>query len=115
VWLASSKFANTASYLGLQDAARKRMAPSQNPEPWFGAKVSTTAVAVFQSTAQKQWDKTKAILARLRATLENPLPLSPMLAFGQLRRGTGFLMYMCMTYPAMVPYMKGFYLTLSDW
>jgi hypothetical protein len=41
-WRASSKFAKAASFMGLQDAARKRMAPSQDPEPWFGAKVSTT-------------------------------------------------------------------------
>eukprot|EP00978_Attheya_sp_CCMP212_P031352 scaffold118127_cov59-Attheya_sp.AAC.1 len=33
-WLASSKVAKTASWLGLQDAARKRRPPSQRPGAW---------------------------------------------------------------------------------
>jgi hypothetical protein len=43
-WRASSKFAKMASFLGLQDVARKRMAPSLDPEPRFGAKASTTDI-----------------------------------------------------------------------
>jgi hypothetical protein len=58
-WRASSKFAKTASFGGLQDAARKKMAPSQDPEPWFGAKASTTEVGVFRSVADERWMKTK--------------------------------------------------------
>lgn len=114
-WLASSKFGKTASWLGLQDAARKRMGPSQNPEPWFGAKASTTADGVYRSTAQKRWDKTKSILSRISGIMTEAGDQPARLEYAQLRRDTGFLMYICMTYKAMAPYMKGFYLTLYGW
>jgi hypothetical protein len=35
-WLASSRVAKSAAWLGLQDAARKRRPPSQRPGPWAG-------------------------------------------------------------------------------
>jgi hypothetical protein len=64
-WRASSKFAKIASFLGLQDAAWKRMAPSQDSEPWFGAKASTTEVGVFRSVADERWMKMKRILMKV--------------------------------------------------
>jgi hypothetical protein len=114
-WRASSKFAKTASFLGLQDAARKRMAPSQSPEPWFGAKARTTSVNVLRSIAQDRWDKAKRILERVHAEVSDTQGSEGRIAFRQLRKDTGFLMYVAQTYPAMVPYMKGFYLTLYGW
>jgi hypothetical protein len=33
----------------------------------------------------------------------------------QLERDRGFLIYMDQTYPAMVPYLKGIFLTLDGW
>ena len=114
-WRASSKFAKTASFLGLQDAARKRMAPSQSPEPWFGAKARTTSDSVLRSISQARWDKAKSILTRLSLEVSEASVGEGRIAFRQLRKDTGFLMYVAQTYSAMVPYLKGFYLTLYGW
>jgi hypothetical protein len=94
-WRASSKFAKTASFLGLQDAARKRMAPSQAPEPWFGAKASTTYVGVFRSVANERWLKMKRILTKIKGTLleSRDSHQAAQFAFGQFRRDTGFLVF----------------------
>jgi len=40
-WRASSRVAKICSFLGFQDAARKRRAPSQEPGAWAGAVVTT--------------------------------------------------------------------------
>jgi hypothetical protein len=116
-WPASSKFAKTASFLGLQDAAWKRMAPSQDPEPWFGAKASTTEVGVFRSVADERWIKMKRILTKVEGTLLESKGSQQVarFPFGQFRGDTGFLVYVRGTYAAMTPYLKGFFLTLYGW
>jgi hypothetical protein len=91
------------------------MAPSQTPEPWFGAKATTTDKMVLRSIAQDRWDKAKNILQRLSSQLNDGIEEMIKLSFRQLRKDTGFLMYVAMTYGAMVPYMKGLYLTLYGW
>jgi hypothetical protein len=116
-WRASSKFAKTPSFLGLQDAAWKRMAPSQDSEPWFGAKASTTEVGVFKSVADERWMKMKRILTKVEGTLLESKGSQQVVRFpfGQFRRDTGFLVYVMGTYAAMTPYLKGFFLTLYGW
>jgi hypothetical protein len=116
-WRASSKFAKTASFLGLQDAARKRMAPSQDPEPWFGAKASTMDVGVFRSGAKERWMKVKRILTKVEGTLLESKGSQQVtrFPFGKFRRDTGFLMYVTGTYSAITPYLKAFFLTLYGW
>mmetsp|Transcript_11543 Transcript_11543/g.17733 ORF Transcript_11543/g.17733 Transcript_11543/m.17733 type:complete len:80 (+) Transcript_11543:2996-3235(+) len=47
------------SYLGLQDAARKRREPSQEPGAWAGSVVSTQGGQVCKSVTQERWDKLK--------------------------------------------------------
>ena len=38
---AARRAASRCNYLGIQDAARKRKAPSQTPGPWAGTTTST--------------------------------------------------------------------------
>jgi hypothetical protein len=116
-WRASSEFTKIASFLGVQDVARKLMAPSQDPEPWFGAKASATDEGVFRSVANKQWLKMKRILTKIEGTLleSRDSHQAARFAFGQFRRDTGFLVYVTGTYLAMTPYLKAFFLTLYGW
>eukprot|EP00978_Attheya_sp_CCMP212_P026662 scaffold88179_cov67-Attheya_sp.AAC.1 len=59
-WRASSKVAKTASWLGLQDAARKRRPQSQRPGPWAGCVAYVSKTSVRKSVTQQRWDKTRA-------------------------------------------------------
>mmetsp|Transcript_22806 Transcript_22806/g.34537 ORF Transcript_22806/g.34537 Transcript_22806/m.34537 type:complete len:256 (+) Transcript_22806:1963-2730(+) len=58
-WRASSRVAKICSYLGLQDAARKRREPIQEPGAWAGAVVSTVHSQVLKGVTQECWNKTK--------------------------------------------------------
>lgn len=46
-------------HLGLQDAARKRHEPSQEPGAWAGAVVTTKNGQVEKSVTQDWWVKTQ--------------------------------------------------------
>jgi hypothetical protein len=93
------------------------MAPSQDPEPWFGAKASTTEVVVFRSVADERWMKMKRILTKVEGTLLESKGSQQVarFPFGQFHRDTGFLVYVMGTYAAMTPYLRGFFLTLYGW
>lgn len=58
-WAASSRIAETCSWLGLQDAARKRRKPSQSPGAWAGATASTDETQTYKSITQERWEKTQ--------------------------------------------------------
>ena len=49
--------AKALSYLGLQDAARKRRMGSQRPGAWAGSAVSTDNGVVIKSVSQERWEK----------------------------------------------------------
>ncbi len=54
----------------------------------------------------------QGILEKWRATLLAP---TPTLSHKELLNNQGFLVYVTRTYPAMVPYLKGFHLTIEMW
>ena len=56
--------------------------------------------------------KMKGILHKWEAALVSP---SPQLVHKELLSDRGFLVYVTRTYPAMVPYLKGFHLTIEMW
>jgi hypothetical protein len=67
-------------------------------------------------TSAKKWSKLREILKKWWAQLEtwtgeNQLSLS----HKELLADRGFLVYVTRTYPAMVPYLKGFHLTIEMW
>ena len=128
-WKASSQVAKCCSWLGLQDAARKRRQPSQSPGAWAGSIISTTPV-LTKSVTQERWDKTRKrirwIAKELGMKEAGPLENVPDTDFkGNRKAGTiphkqleqyrGFLVYVSQTFEAMVPYLKGIHLTLDSW
>jgi hypothetical protein len=60
----------------------------------------------------EKWTKMKGILRKWETALDPP---SPQLVHKELLPDRGFLVYVTRTYPAMVPYLKGFHLTIEMW
>ena len=73
----------------------------------------TSSAKVTKSVSQDKWDKGKRILVELKAVLEDDRLAK--LSFKVLESRTGFLGHLSMTFEFMVPFLKGFYLTLNSW
>jgi hypothetical protein len=58
-WRASSKAAKTCSWLGLQDAVRKRREPSLEPGAWAGTVILASDGEVKKMVTQERWEKTQ--------------------------------------------------------
>jgi hypothetical protein len=66
-WMAARRVASVCSYLGIQDASRKRRKASQTPGAWAGAVVSTDKSGVYVSVSKEKWEKAKLLIWRTRA------------------------------------------------
>jgi hypothetical protein len=108
-WRAAATFSKMLAYLGIQDAARKRTAPSTTPGPWAGS-VSHSDGDVTLLVSQKKWDKVKDLVAELE-----DMASSDTLDRKRLEQIRGFLIYVSRTYKWMVPYLKGIHLTIDAW
>jgi hypothetical protein len=112
-WQASHTFASKQSYLGLQDTVRKARPCSKTCGAWAGAKVHILKnLGVCVLTSKEKWLKMRAILEKWEAVLA---VVDPELAHKELLADRGFLVYVTRTYPALVPYLKGFHLTIEMW
>ena len=110
----SRQVASRINYLGQQDASRKRGQPAKAPRAWAGAKcVSIEGQGLYVLSTKGKWEKTKCIIGRWSDALSSD-PLEK-LDHASLERDVGFLCHMSRTYPAMFPYLKGFYNTLNSW
>jgi hypothetical protein len=130
-WRCSSAIAKTASYLGLQDAARKRRPQSQRPGAWAGATIAADTEVVTKAVTQERWEKlqhkirwiAKQLGLTDKYTPENFDDVSPevdrgaegMIHFKTTEQFVGFVVYVSMTYKSLVPYLKGIYLTLNSY
>jgi hypothetical protein len=115
-WRASSQIAKTCSSLGMQDAARKRRAPSAEPGAWAGTIIRTDGESVEKMVSQERWDKTKDRIQWIQDQLEMaPNKRFPKILHKRLESIRGFLVYVSRTYCEMVPYLKGIHLTLDSW
>ena len=110
-WQAARRVASICSYLGIQDASRKRRPPSQAPGAWAGSVVAVTPEGPGVSVSQEKWDKTRRYIAEMQEELAETGELK----HKDLEKKRGFLVYVTRTYPAMVPYLKGIHLTLDSW
>jgi len=111
-WVCSRAVASRYSYLGLQDASRKRRGPSQEAGPWAGSTVHTSNGRVTVTVTMDRWAKAKSMV-RWLYDLVGPAPQP--IPFKQLESHRGYLVYLSRTYPALVPYLKGIHLTLDSW
>jgi hypothetical protein len=113
-WQASHALASKQSYLGIQDAGRKARPSSQTPGAWAGAIVHVLlSLGVCVLTSAEKWDKMKGILEKWWKQVAGSNV--PKLSHKEMLSDRGFLVYVTRTYPAMVPYLKGFHLTIEMW
>jgi hypothetical protein len=100
------------NWLGIQDAARKRRDPCQEPGPWAGSVLHVTPEGgITVSVIQEQWEKTKGIVEWIASEISN----SDTIDFKTLERHREFLVSVGRTYPVLVPYLKGMHLSLDSW
>jgi len=112
-WQASHRLASTQSYLGIQDASRKARPCSKTPGAWAGSVVHIVPeLGVCVLTSRDKWTRMKGILDKWGKAL---VSVSPQLSHKELMSDRGFLVYIARTYPAMIPYLKGFHLTIEMW
>ena len=110
---ATRRVASEINYLGQQDAPRKRRPPLRMPGAWAGAMCFSKDEGLFVTCSQKKWDKAKLMIKHwYEEVIENK---SATVNAGQMERDVGFLVHMSRTFPAIFPYLKGFYLTLNSW
>lgn len=110
--LASRRIASTLNWLGVQEAARKRRDPRQDPGPWAGSVIKIAEDgSVLVTVSQERWNKTREILKWIQAEMEE----SDTIDFKQLERSRGFLIYIARTFPMLTPYLKGIHLSLDSW
>ena len=110
---ATRRVASEVNYLGQQDAARKRRPPSRTPGAWAGAMCFSTDEGLFVTCSQKKWDKARLIIQHWQEEVIRKK--SATVDAGQMERDVGFLVHMSRTFPALFPYLKGFYLSLNSW
>ena len=115
-WNVSSRVAKYCALLGMQDAARKRRAPSMAPGAWAGTIIRTDGNQVEKMVSQERWDKTKEKIGWIQQQLEKaPEGGRARIQHKKLESIRGFLVYVTRTYQEMVPYLKGIHLTLDSW
>lgn len=110
-WAAARKAAAVCNFLGIQDAARKRREPSQEPGAWAGSILHTSNGSVVVLLSNEKWGKLKDILL----WLHDAIRLDSGIPYKLLESKLGFLIYASRTYPMMTPYLKGLHLTLNSW
>lgn len=112
-WQASHRLASIQSYLGVQDAARKVRPCSKSPGAWAGVVAHTFEnLGVCSLTSVEKWGRMKEILRKWSSRLAEG---DEELSHKELLSDRGFLVYVTRVYPAMVPYLKGFHLTIEMW
>ncbi len=116
-WQASHVLASKQSLLGVQDTGRKARPCSQKPGAWVGAVVYVIPdLRVCVLTSAEKWSKVKAILKKWSTLLLGHKEGEQLrLAHKELLSDRDFLVYVTRAYPAMVPYLKGFHLTIKMW
>jgi hypothetical protein len=110
--LAARRVASVCSFLGIQDASRKRRSASKTPGAWAGTVILTDDKGVYVTVSQEKWEKSRSMAVD---TLQELKDNDGWLDHKTLERRRGFLLYVTRTYPALVPYIKGMHLTLDGW
>ena len=110
IWKAIRRFASIISYLGIQDAARKRRPPTTRPGAWAGSMVYIDNQHVGVYIDQNKWEKTKGHIKWIKEQImecdkvtEVKLSKNYGIDRKELERHRGFLVYVSRTYPAMTP------------
>ena len=115
-WDVYRQLASRVQYLGMQNAPRKFRPPSQtNAGAWTGTIFRIKTDHITKSVTQEKWDKGKEMIGRRLEEIVKGNDYRPWLDRRSLEKETGFLNHLSMTFETMVPFLKGFYLSLNSW
>jgi hypothetical protein len=110
-WMGAKQICGRLSWLGLQDAPRKRSNASITPRAWAGSIIHTDNEVVTVLVSEVKWGKTKAWLKWMKEEVVSSNGLNRK----ELERCIGFLIYVSRTYRSMIPFLKGMHKTLDGW
>ena len=110
-WKACHQIGSRLTWFGIQDAARKRREPSQEPGAWAGTIIHTSNNSLTVLVSQSKWDKTKQWIDWLADSVE----MGDEIEYKKLEKCRGFLIYVSRTYKSFVPYLRGIHKTIDGW
>ena len=110
-WDGLHQVCSRLTWLGLQDAARKRNGPTQTPRAWAGSIVHTDGSAVTVLVSEEKWEKTKRWISWVLDQVQK----SEGVLFKELLSCRGFLIYVSRTYLPFKPYLRGLHKTIDNW
>lgn len=114
-WRILRQVCSRIQYKGIQVALRKVHEPKLDPGPWAGAVFETTSTSVTKSVTAEKWNKGKNIGESLWSQLNVEGWEAILISYKELEIARGFLCHLSMTFEFMVPYLKGFHLTLASY
>ncbi|KAL7558570.1 hypothetical protein ACA910_013096 [Epithemia clementina (nom. ined.)] len=110
-WQVGRRVASQLQWLGLQDAPRKCRPPSQTPGAWAGSVFKISKLHICKTTTQEKWENGNARLEKyVEAFHEKAYPCFD---FKTMRSDVGFFVHQAMTYSCIMPFLKGFFLTMN--
>jgi len=109
-WLACKRVASFLSWLGIQDAPRKRRDASRTAGAWAGSVVFTTDKDLVVLVTEEKWNKGKAQVVELQNICKSKRGNRK-----RLQQIRGFLNYISATYPILSSYLMGLHLTIDGW
>ena len=110
-WDGLHQVCSRLTWLGLQDAARKRNGPTLTPRAWAGSILHSDKDTVTVLVSEDKWFKTKKWIAWIleHAGNKEGLPYQDLLSC------RGFLIYISRTYRPFKPYLRGLHKTIDSW
>jgi hypothetical protein len=111
-WQAARRAGSVLSWLGIQDASRKRRDSSQSPGAWAGSVIRANIGGVFVLSDEEKWIKAKRQLQEVLELIEADPENLPRHRLEEIR---GFLVYVTRTYPCMRSYLIGLHMTIDSW
>ena len=110
-WDGAHQVSCRLSWLGIQDAPRKRREASKEAGAWAGTVVHTSQGHVTVLVSEKKWKKTQDWIQWLFDELEKGEGLD----HKKLLSCRGFLIYVARTYRPFRPYLRGLHKTIDAW
>ena len=110
-WEGAHQICCRLSWLGIQDAPRKRNYSTQTPRAWAGSIVHTDGEAVTLLVSEEKWAKTKYWIDWVLEHVEKVEGI----CHKELLSCRGFLIYVTRTYTPFKPYLRGLHKTIDGW
>ena len=110
-WDGMHQVCSRLTWLGLQDAPRKRNAPTLTPRAWAGSILHSDKDAVTVLISEEKWEKTKNWIAWVLENFDRKRGIP----YQELLSCRGFLIYVSRTYRPFKPYLRGLHKTIDSW